>query len=137
MRDNLFNDIVALPNITFSLFLQFTVAAIGLILGFISFFGLLIQKNESENICKAVSPNFIICSYNIILSSILYNFISLQNHILLDSIIHKFQSKDVAKINIANADVNSADSATNANKINEIIKAINDLEDPDCTEDWW
>merc|ERR1712038_464098 len=78
---------------------SFTVAAIGLILGFISFFGLLIQKNESENICKA--------------------------------------AKDVTKINIADVDTNTPATDKNAAKINEILKAINNLEEPDCTEDWW
>merc|ERR1711997_670366 len=78
---------------------SFTVAAIGLVLGFISFLGLLIQKNESENICKA--------------------------------------TKDVAHIDVDMVDTNTATQATNAAKINEIIDAINDIEDPDCTEDWW
>merc|ERR1711994_287231 len=70
---------------------SFTVAAIGLILGFISFFGLLIQKNESENICKA--------------------------------------AKDVTKINIADVDTTAPASDKNAAKINEILKAINALEE--------
>jgi len=78
---------------------SFTVAAIGLVLGFISFLGLLIQKNESEQVCKA--------------------------------------AKDVAHIDIDPVQTANPQAADNAAKINEIIAKINDIEDPDCTEDWW
>ena len=47
-------------NIIKSFTLQFVVGSIGLILGVISVFSLLIKANELEEMCKTVSKSFLI-----------------------------------------------------------------------------